>query len=185
MSGIEVTGVVLAVMPLFITALEHYKEGLDPIKAFMGWEKELPHFIRKLRNQHVHFQQTMRLLLEPITSEFELAEMLADPSGDYWKDEKMAARLEEKLQESFHAYQGIIADIERIMKKIANKLDIERAADVSLELMGHSLLDTDVARLPETTLKHCLLLTLNNRIVNSNSRNGSALACPESPSRVS
>jgi hypothetical protein len=131
MSGIEVTGVVLAVMPLFITALENYKDGLDPIKAFMGWEKELPHFVRKLRNQHVHFQQTMRLLLEPVTTEFELAEMLADPSGDYWKDEKMAARLEERLQESFNAYQSIIADIERIMKKIASKLDIERAADVT------------------------------------------------------
>jgi hypothetical protein len=134
MSGIEVAGIVLAVMPLFITALENYNDGLDPVKAFLRWERELPHFIRKLRNQHVHFQQTLRLLLEPITTEFELAEMLAEPNGSHWKDAKMAERLKDKLQESFQAYQSTIADIERIMTKIASKLDLERASNVSFGL---------------------------------------------------
>ena len=131
MSGIEVAGVVLGVLPLVVTALEDYKEGLDPVKAFLRWERELPQFIRKLRNQHVHFQQTMRLLLEPITTDDELAEMLTDPGGKHWKDGKVASKLEDKLQESFQAYQSTIADIERIMKKIASKLDLERAAHVS------------------------------------------------------
>ncbi|KAF2241503.1 hypothetical protein BU26DRAFT_511295 [Trematosphaeria pertusa] len=37
---------------------------------------ELPSFIRKLRNQHVHFVQTIRILVELITDEFTLAEMV-------------------------------------------------------------------------------------------------------------
>ncbi|OCL10028.1 hypothetical protein AOQ84DRAFT_290086 [Glonium stellatum] len=131
MSGAEVTGLVLAVMPLFISALEDYNEGLDPIKAFMRWERELPQFIRKLRNQHVHYEQTLRLLLAPITSEFELAEMISEPNGSLWKNKKIAGRLQDKLEESYEAYQSTIIDIEKIMKKIASKLDLDRASDVT------------------------------------------------------
>ncbi|KAF2738523.1 hypothetical protein EJ04DRAFT_585903 [Polyplosphaeria fusca] len=131
MSGVEIAGIALAVLPLIINALEDYEEGLDPIKSFMRWEKELPKCIRKLRNQHVHFEQNMRLLLEPITTDYELAEMLSDPNGQYWKDGEMSEKLRERLQESYHAYQGTIGDIERIMKKIASKLDLDRAAELS------------------------------------------------------
>jgi hypothetical protein len=97
----------------------------------MRWERDLPQFIRKLRNQHVHYAQTMRILLEPITTEFELADMLSDPAGaQLWKDKQMAGKLQDKLQDSYFAYQSTIADIERIAKKIASKLDLDRAAEV-------------------------------------------------------
>lgn len=114
--------------------IESYNEGLDPIKSFMRWDKELPQCIRKLRNQHVHYAQTMRILLEPITAELELAEMMTDPgSSRLWKDKHMAVKLQERLQESYHAYQGTIADIERITKQIASKLDLDRANEVCKE----------------------------------------------------
>jgi hypothetical protein len=139
MSGIEVAGLVLGSIPLIISALESYNEGLDPVKSFIRWERELPQFIRKLRNQHVHFAQTTRLLLEPITTEFELADMLSEPSGKLWKDKVMSEKLQDKLQESYHAYQSTILDIERIMKKIASKLDLERAAEVCYLYDGVSI----------------------------------------------
>jgi hypothetical protein len=96
----------------------------------------LPQFIRKLRNEHVHYAQTMRQLLEPITSEFELAEMLSEPSGQLWKDKDMTTKLQDRLQESYQAYQSTIADIERIAKKIAGKLDLDRAAEVGAQMAG-------------------------------------------------
>jgi predicted exporter len=150
MSGIEVAGLVLGCLPLLIQGalignssdsfipanettigIESYNEGLDPIKSFVRWERELPQFIRKLRNQHVHYAQTIRILFEPITSEVELADMMANPgSAELWKGKAMAKRLQERLQESYQAYQGTIVDIERITKKIASKLDLDRAAEV-------------------------------------------------------
>ncbi|KAF2630252.1 hypothetical protein BU25DRAFT_335018 [Macroventuria anomochaeta] len=128
MSGVEVAGLVLGCLPLLIQGIESYNEGLDPIKSFMRWDKELPQCIRKLRNQHVHYSQTIRILLEPITADVELAEMMTDPgSSQLWKDKEMALKLQDRLQESYHAYQGTIADIERITKQIASKLDLDRA----------------------------------------------------------
>lgn len=96
----------------------------------MRWERELPQYIRKLRNEHVHYAQTMRQLLEPITTDIELAELLAQPGGKHWKEEEMVTKLRERLQESYHAYQSTITDVERITKKIASKLDLDRAAEV-------------------------------------------------------
>lgn len=148
MSGIEIAGLVLGCLPLLIqgtfdfscsrkglansyTGIESYNEGLDPIKSFMRWDKELPQCIRKLRNQHVHYSQTIRILLEPITADVELAEMMTDPGSlQLWKDKEMALKLQERLQESYHAYQGTIGDIERITKQIASKLDLDRANQV-------------------------------------------------------
>jgi hypothetical protein len=114
-----------------IIGIESYNEGLDPIKSFVRWERELPQFIRKLRNQHVHYAQTIRILFEPITSDVELADMMANPgSTELWKSKHMAEKLQERLQESHQAYQGTIVDIERITKKIASKLDLDRANEV-------------------------------------------------------
>ncbi|KAF2638986.1 hypothetical protein P280DRAFT_403639 [Massarina eburnea CBS 473.64] len=130
MSGVEVAGLVLGCLPLLIQGIESYNDGLDPLKSFMRWEKELPALIRKLRNQHVHYAQTIRILLEPITTEFQLADMLSG-SGQLWKDRDMEVKLQGRLQDSYHAYQSTISDIERITKKIASKLDLERATELS------------------------------------------------------
>lgn len=117
--------------------IEAYNDGLDPVKSFMRWERELPQILRKLRIQHVHYAQTIRILLEPITDEFELAELLQEPNGKLWKSNIMAKRLGERLAESYHAYQSTMVDIERITKKIASKLDLDRAAEVRMfKLLG-------------------------------------------------
>ena len=49
---------------------------------------------------------------------------------DLWKDKDMSEKLQGRLQESYLAYQSTIKDIERIVKKIASKLDLDRAAEV-------------------------------------------------------
>lgn len=119
----------------------------------MRWDKELPQCIRKLRNQHVHYAQTMRILLEPITAEVELAEMMTDPgSSRLWKDKQMAVKLQDRLQESYQAYQGTIADIERITRQIASKLDLDRANEVR----GERSLDTQHKKAPSVLCwMHC------------------------------
>ncbi|KAL5121729.1 hypothetical protein ACEQ8H_000416 [Pleosporales sp. CAS-2024a] len=132
MSGIEVAGLVLGCLPLIIQGIESYNEGLDPIKSFMRWEHELPKFIRKLTTQHIHYDQTIRVLIAAITTDEEFSDMMANPgSGQLWKDRGLAGKLQERLQESYEEYQRTIVDIERITKKIASKLDLDRAKELS------------------------------------------------------
>lgn len=127
MSGIEVAGIVLAVLPLFISALENYENGLDPIRAFLEFDSELPNQIRKLRDQHINYNLTMKLLLSSIADSEEVDEMISDPGGDCWKDRNMQKRLEERLDESYQAYLDTIKHIEEIMKTIAKDLKIDQS----------------------------------------------------------
>ncbi|KFY59947.1 hypothetical protein V496_05488 [Pseudogymnoascus sp. VKM F-4515 (FW-2607)] len=127
MSGVEVAGIVLAVLPLFISALEHYENGLDPIRAFLEFDSELPNQIRKLRDQHINYNLTMKLLLSSIAESEEVDEMLSDPGGACWKDGGMQKRLEERLDESYLAYLDTIKHIEEIMKTIAKDLKIDHS----------------------------------------------------------
>lgn len=198
MSGVEVAGLVLGCLPLIIQGacicvfsteaetngpdknlgIETYNEGLDPIKSFMRWERELPQFIRKLRNQHVHYAQSIRILLEPITTEVELSEMFADPgaSQQLWKSKDMANKLQERLQESYEAYQSTIADIERITKLIAGKLDLDRAKEVGAFL---PILPSHSAYIPSSPAmisKHWSPRIQRNPMTNSSSRSVYALA---------
>lgn len=131
MSGVELAGLVLGCLPLIIQGIESYNEGLDPIKSFMRWERELPQYIRKLRNQHVHYAQTTRILFEPITSAAELEELMSTGSHDLWKSEALASKLKDRLQESYQAYQSTMGDIEGLVAKIASKMDLDRASELT------------------------------------------------------
>ncbi|KFY22861.1 hypothetical protein V493_06278 [Pseudogymnoascus sp. VKM F-4281 (FW-2241)] len=127
MSGVEVAGVVLAVLPLFISALENYENGLDPIRAFLEFDSELPNQIRKLRDQHIIYNLTMRYLLSSIADSDEVNEMISDPGGVVWQDGGMQKRLEERLDESYQAYLDTIKHMEGIMKAIAKDLKIDQS----------------------------------------------------------
>lgn len=130
LTGVETAGIVLAVLPLFISAFEHYNNGLDPIKAFWDIDRLLPIQIRRLRNQHVHFEQTLRILLAQIVNADEVEDMIAAPNSDIWKTPEMQERLEQLLQESYNAYQDTIIHIEEIMKKIAKDFKIDHSERV-------------------------------------------------------
>ncbi|KAI9764814.1 MAG: hypothetical protein M1839_005706 [Geoglossum umbratile] len=138
LTGVETAGLVLAVLPLFISALEHYNDGLEPIKAFWDIDHQLPIQIRRLRNQHVHFEQTLRILLAQLVEADEVEEMIAAPNSGIWKTVEIQERLERRLQESYNAYQDTVNHMEEIMKRIAKDFRIdhsERANRSNLEAL--------------------------------------------------
>ena len=131
MSGFEVAGVVLAVLPLFISALEQYENGLDPIRAFLEFDSELPNQIRKLRDQHIIYNLTIRALLESIVESEDIEEMISNPGGASWNYGAMQEMLEERLGESYQAYFDTIKHMEEIMKAIAKDLKIDQSERAS------------------------------------------------------
>jgi hypothetical protein len=129
MTGVEIVGLVLAVLPLFISALEQYNEGLEPVKSFFQWRTQLPCFIRALRTQRVHLEQNLKVLLSPIASQDEITTMILDPTGEMWKGD-MADRLQERLGEAYEEYQSTVIDCEEILKSLIVRLDINQDGKV-------------------------------------------------------
>ena len=82
------------------------------------------------RFQHTSYEQSIRLLLKPITSDHELHDMMNDSNNASWKSDDIADALRERLGDVYQAYMRTIQQIEKITASLADKLDIEAADKV-------------------------------------------------------
>ena len=62
MSGIEVAGLVLAVLPLLIEGAKAYRDGLQPLKGLFEPTAILDTVVRELRIQQQHFRDNLEKL---------------------------------------------------------------------------------------------------------------------------
>jgi hypothetical protein len=133
MSGVEVAGLLLGVIPLVISALEHYEDFIGPSVAFVKYHGNLGRAVRELRNQHALFEQTILILLAPITKPEERSDMIDNSDSELWKDAGIEQALREALGGAYPAYMSVFHDIQRIIISIALKLNIDGAESLSLQ----------------------------------------------------
>ena len=121
MSGFEVVGVVLAVIPLLISAVEDYEKDLHPLKMLLypgKYRKELLRLGRTIRVQRDLFEGSLETLLSPAVSTGELHVLLKDPNGPAWHTLEMATKLKGQLETT---HSGCLIVIEE-MGKTFNEL---------------------------------------------------------------
>ncbi|KAK4204394.1 hypothetical protein QBC40DRAFT_97816 [Triangularia verruculosa] len=122
----EVLGIVLGVIPLVISALEHYQDVVDPAVAFFQWRQQLPKVIRELYMAHTSYEQNLRLLLHhKAVDEEHLSEMIENPSSEHWKDSHLVSALQDKLGTAFEPCMSTINEIADLMLSISKCLNIE------------------------------------------------------------
>jgi hypothetical protein len=126
MSGIEVAGIVLGVIPLIISAFEDYREGLESMKGWWMYRPQFLDFIHKVGVQSTLFKSNIEELLTPVVeSEAQLVELLRVPGGPAWKGPELEERLKERLRKSYDWYLVVIEDMRRDMEKLKKNLGIK------------------------------------------------------------
>lgn len=132
MSGIEVAGIVLAVIPLIISALEDYKAGTSRYAAFFQHRIMLDNLLHRLRTQRVIFYAVAKVLLraagiedDRIGSELDCANTL--------QTNDVAAKIKDYLGVQYDSLDEIVREHEKCLKLIAGTIvDIRRLPKVSL-----------------------------------------------------
>lgn len=121
MSGIEVTGLALAILPLLVSAAEHYGDCMKPILRYRKIVKEIQLFRRKLEVQKAIFKNQCRMVLEGAIEHDAAVRMLAVGSDDpLWRSNDLEMQLDEQLGNS----KGpCVTSIELISEKLQ---EIER-----------------------------------------------------------
>ena len=127
----EVAGLVLAVVPLLISALEHYEDAVDPVVAFFRWRQRLPKVIRELYMENASYAQNIRLLLNQTTSDAELSNMINNPNCDDWKSADLENALQDQLGDAYTPCMSTVKEIAEIMVAIAKCLNIKGTDQVS------------------------------------------------------
>jgi hypothetical protein len=118
MSGLEAIGLVLNILPLLISAAEHYDDVLRPFRRYRKFTPEVKRFADELSSEKVIFQEELRLLLASVTN-YDVAEkMVEDRDHPSWKDPKLEMRLSGYLGKSKEACKNIIEIIDEDLNKI-------------------------------------------------------------------
>ena len=121
LSIMEAFGVVLGILPLIISAIEHY-DFFAPFVCHCEFTRELQCFRRKLDARKLLFRNECRLLLEEFIQEHVVEEMFKDGSRHpSWEDEDMNERIRRHLGESYEAYIDMVKAIDGHVDKLKEK----------------------------------------------------------------
>ncbi len=125
MSGIEVVGVTLAILPLLVSTAEHYDDCIRPILRYRKLVSEVDGFRRRLEVQKAIFINQCRFLLESVIEHDDAVRMLAARSCDpSWRDRTLEYQLLDRFGD---AKEACVTSIELITEKLRS---IEKESQV-------------------------------------------------------
>jgi len=134
MSGVEtVLGLVIGVLPLLISAAEHFDDCLRPFIRYKNFAKEADRFRHLLGVQKTIFRNQCRLLLEEIIEHHVATTMLNGPLGaahPSWSDGELGNELCKLLGDSKVAIITTLEMIEKLLREIEDESrDLETSID--------------------------------------------------------
>ena len=122
MSGFEVVGVVLGVLPLIITAIEDYEKIIGPIVTFRQYSKALKTFTTELNVQRDIFQNECIWILSRFVDGHQLEDMLKDSSHDLRNEIKGDNRLDRAVSNTIGPHYGQLRDILQLIENSLNEI---------------------------------------------------------------
>ena len=109
-SGFEIVGVILGLVPLVTGSIEHCRSRNDM--------RDLRQLERSFKTQRHIFENTIEELLSPLLSDVQLARLLEDPNNTLWQDPNSSAKLEAHLGEDYESFQEILEDVKIMIDEL-------------------------------------------------------------------
>ena len=128
MSGAE-AGLILAILPLCVTALEHHRDELRPFKSLFRYHKEIQRSAEDLGVAYVGFVQTIHLIFEEagVADPDRLDRMVTSFDPSVWTDQTLESRLMDYFGKIVYEkrYRVVVRRIFDSIKDIAGILGYE------------------------------------------------------------
>ncbi|KAI0968125.1 hypothetical protein F4678DRAFT_464633 [Xylaria arbuscula] len=124
MSGVEAVGLVLGIIPLIISALEHYHDGKSALSTWRRHVRVIQSLLRNLKTEHGKLYNTCETLLGGIVPPAKLEPMLNQPFGPLWQDDDTKERIERRLDHMYNVFQETIKDMLAIIEELKSNLGL-------------------------------------------------------------
>ncbi|RBA19099.1 hypothetical protein FPRO05_10028 [Fusarium proliferatum] len=124
MSGFEVAGIVLGSIPIVVSALQCYMNGLGTLQNFRSYKRILRSLILTLKTEHVNLQNICEKLLTGIAPQTRIEEMIRDPFGDLWREEEIFNKLRLRLWVSVQVFDDRVQDMREAIQQMMEKLNV-------------------------------------------------------------
>ena len=143
----EAVGLVLGVLPLLISACEHYEDCLQPFIRYRHFATKLDRFQQRLKIQRTVFRNECRILLEAIVEHEVAVRMLDDKNHESWHDQGLESKIVRQLDFSKDACVTVISEIEEHLKEVEkDSADFETAVTQSEPVSILGVIGIDVRR---------------------------------------
>lgn len=151
MSGFEVVGVVLGAVPLLISALEHYSDGIEIIGEMLEYREVVQDLVCSFDTATARFRLTCERLLAPLAlPETTLLALLEDPESKAWEEEDLSAQLRKRLGTSYRPYSSSVKRLMKRVNKFAEKLGLDE--ENGLQVRTIFLASMSVLIMPEASM---------------------------------
>ena len=122
MSGVEVAGLLIGILPVIFAAVENYQKLCSrPFSRYSSFSKEVERYLTRLDNQRVIFRKDCFLLLSNITNSDDANLMLANTGHQYWSDRSLDHQLATFLGDSRVQCLRTLKHIDEILVDIEEK----------------------------------------------------------------
>lgn len=127
MSGIEIAGLVVGVVPIVAEVLKSYSATRNRLKAFARFAQVIADVQLRYEVAAANFNNNCQLLLQPMIQDpREVSEMLKDTTHSNWNDASLEERFRNFLECDYQLFEGIVVkirDLLRETKAMMSKLD--------------------------------------------------------------
>ena len=125
LTGVEVAGLLMAVLPLFIAAAKPYQEGLDTIKTALHSkivDEKLQDFYRELEYEVTLLKFTLENLIEglPIATEEEKDSFIENFNVNLLNKEILNLAFNERLGRASETFESYLRKILRLLDKVVD-----------------------------------------------------------------
>ncbi|KAF6805722.1 hypothetical protein CSOJ01_09290 [Colletotrichum sojae] len=134
MSGFEVAGLALGSIPVIVSALKVYPDGISNMRRWRSYERELRNLGIKLGVEHLELQTLLQNLLVGALPHSRIENMIKDPFGPDWKKDEFHDVLRLRLWRSPELFESVIVDIKLAMDQIQSKLKLDHNGKASPSL---------------------------------------------------
>lgn len=148
MSGLEVVGVVLGVIPLLVEGLkavrprtctctsanvQQYQDGLRTASHMVKYEKAVETLVLRFSVNASLYLHTCERLIRPLMLEAdEWSELADNPGGPAWKSEELGQQIIGRLGTDYTTYINVAKRLHARLIKFAVNLDLDVAAGLKV-----------------------------------------------------
>ncbi len=126
MSGFEVAGIVLGAIPLVISALEHYEDGVGVMKNMMQYECVFSDISVSFAASVAIFSNSCYQLLNPLNlPDQRLSELLIERKPGAWSDKQLHQELKQRLGTNCKIYLSLIEKLNKRILLFCKKLKLD------------------------------------------------------------
>jgi len=134
MSGFEVVGIVLGSVPLLISGLEHYRDGIDTVQNMIRYTEVVNTIVISVSTNLAIYEQSCeallsRLMLPPHVFQ----ELLDNPNSPLWSDKEIVSQLSKQFGSNMEheTYLRAVKKLNQRISKLKSKLGLDRNFQVS------------------------------------------------------